>query len=141
VTAIRPGVAAVVTDDSGRVLLHLRELGGRWAPPSGAVEPGESVSQALARELHEETGLAARPARLVGVYSDPAVQTVTDSRPQPVQYVTSVFACHARPEDVRPGDEGAAWGWFPIGALPETLAPYAEAWIADAHTRQFAVVR
>src|SRR5687767_7178578 len=75
-TAIRPGVGFVVRDGAGRLLLHERRVGGGWAPPSGAMEPGETVIEALHRELAEETALTATVDRVVGVYSDPAYQIV-----------------------------------------------------------------
>src|SRR3954454_3773148 len=74
--AIRPGVAGVLRDAEGRLLLHQRRHGGGWAPPSGAMEPGEDVLAALHREIHEETGLRVAVERLVGVYSAPAYQIV-----------------------------------------------------------------
>jgi 8-oxo-dGTP diphosphatase len=53
--------AAVIRDDSGRVLLTRRpdhvHQGGLWEFPGGKLEPGESVGQALRRELHEELGI------------------------------------------------------------------------------------
>ncbi|HWO41684.1 MAG TPA: NUDIX domain-containing protein [Candidatus Eisenbacteria bacterium] len=39
--------------------------GGRWAPVSGEVEPGESQEAAVAREAMEEVGLTVRPVRKV----------------------------------------------------------------------------
>lgn len=54
---------------------------GRWALPGGFVEVGETVEQAVVRELREETGLPAEGLRLLGVYSrpgrDPRGPTVT----------------------------------------------------------------
>jgi 8-oxo-dGTP diphosphatase len=53
------GVGAVVVED-GRVLLIKRgrePAKGQWSIPGGAVEVGETIHDALVREVHEETGL------------------------------------------------------------------------------------
>jgi len=67
-----------------RVLLVRRgraPFRGRWAFPGGFVELGETVEEAVVRELHEETGLRPAKVRLMGVYSrpgrDPRGPTVT----------------------------------------------------------------
>lgn len=61
-------VAAVIRDDSGRLLLAQRpsgkHLAGLWEFPGGKREPAESAHQALVRELDEELGIdvaASRP--------------------------------------------------------------------------------
>lgn len=54
-------VGAVIPDAGGKVLLLHRTaddyLGGLWELPSGGVDDGESLLQALHREVEEETGL------------------------------------------------------------------------------------
>ncbi|MFW6690185.1 NUDIX hydrolase [Streptomyces sp. MAR4 CNX-425] len=54
-------VGAVLADSAGRVLLLHRAaddfLGGLWELPSGGVEPGETLLDALDREVTEETGM------------------------------------------------------------------------------------
>ena len=39
--------------------------------PGGHMEPGESATEACAREVWEETGLKVRIGRLIGVYTNP----------------------------------------------------------------------
>jgi 8-oxo-dGTP diphosphatase len=52
----------VLIDADGRFLLTSRPAGkvyaGHWEFPGGKIEAGESVAQALHRELHEELGIA-----------------------------------------------------------------------------------
>ena len=70
---IHVAVAAIVID--GQVLLakrpdHLHQ-GGLWEFPGGKLEPGETVCQALVRELKEELDIDITPARpLISIYHD-----------------------------------------------------------------------
>lgn len=54
--------AVVLADD--KVLL-LRQPDGRWDLPGGKVDPGELVTEGLAREVHEETGLTVGPLKML----------------------------------------------------------------------------
>lgn len=63
----RLAALAVVVRD-GRVLLVRRRNepdAGLWGYPGGHVEPGETVAEAAARELLEETGVEAAPGEVV----------------------------------------------------------------------------
>jgi 8-oxo-dGTP pyrophosphatase MutT (NUDIX family) len=58
---VRPltmGVRAMVLDGEGRICLIRHSYVAGWHMPGGAIEPGETAGEALARELWEETGLA-----------------------------------------------------------------------------------
>lgn len=55
--------AAVICRDNA-ILLHRRQTDDFWALPGGRVAPGEDAAQAVARELHEELGLAVQVGSL-----------------------------------------------------------------------------
>lgn len=61
-------MTGVVVED-GRILLLSQDTGtGRsWSLPGGKLEAGETLAQALVREMKEETGLDVEPGRLLYV--------------------------------------------------------------------------
>jgi len=64
------GVGAIVFDDAGRVLLVERGRPpgqGLWSIPGGRLEPRETLAQAVAREVREETGLVVEVGTLACV--------------------------------------------------------------------------
>ncbi|MCW4007143.1 MAG: NUDIX hydrolase [Candidatus Bathyarchaeota archaeon] len=63
------GVGAIIIKD-GKILLEKRKSApakGEWSVPGGLVELGESIEQAVIREVKEETGLDVASPRLVDV--------------------------------------------------------------------------
>jgi 8-oxo-dGTP diphosphatase len=85
------GIAAAARTRDGKWLLIRRADTGEWALPGGTLEWGETLRDALARELLEEAGVeGATPDRLVGVYSRP------DRDPR-FHGVTVVVTCEVSP--------------------------------------------
>ena len=66
------GVGAVIVYE-GKILLEKRKNApgkGKWSVPGGLVELGESIEQAVIREVKEETGLEVEEPRLIDVVDD-----------------------------------------------------------------------
>ena len=128
---LTPGVAAVIINDRGEVLLQRRSDDGRWGLPGGAMEPGEEPAETLVREVLEETALEVVPERIVGVYSGPDFRVRYDNGDE-AMIVSITFAC--RPGSGEPrvnDDESLEIRYFASDALPP-MEPRHHLRIADA---------
>ena len=72
---ILPAVAAAIFNDNGEILLQKRKDVNKWCIISGHVEFGETIEEAILREIEEETNTKAKIIRFIGVYSSPGSQT------------------------------------------------------------------
>src|SRR5438128_1303607 len=67
--AMTLGVRALVLDEAGRIFLVKHSYVVGWHLPGGGVEAGETLTQALARELREEGNIElTEPPQLYGFY-------------------------------------------------------------------------
>jgi len=64
-------VTAIVRNDKGELLLVHKVDNDLWALPGGGMDVGESISEAVVREVKEETGLDVEVTGIVGIYTDP----------------------------------------------------------------------
>ncbi len=89
---LAPSVTGIVYDDDGRILLVKHADTGVWVAPGGSIEPNETPTDAVVREMWEETGLLVEPVRVIGVYGGPKFE-VTYRNGDRVTYVMTVFEC------------------------------------------------
>jgi 8-oxo-dGTP pyrophosphatase MutT (NUDIX family) len=133
---VRASVSAVITDRRGRLLLQQRSDGGQWGLPGGSIEIGESVVEAVVREVLEETGLTVTPRRVVGIYSDPSLQIVRYPNGMVWHYVNVCFECAVRDGELTTCDETLALDWFGAGRLPAPMLENHVIRIRDARRRR-----
>lgn len=94
------GVRVLIESESARFLCIRRADTGLWGLPSGAVELGESVEQAIHREVMEETNLTLRSVSVFGISSSPSVESHTYPNGDRIQNVAILVHSHARPGNV-----------------------------------------
>ncbi|HEX2863772.1 MAG TPA: NUDIX domain-containing protein, partial [Deinococcales bacterium] len=129
---VAPATGVIARDGQGRILLQQRRDDGTWGLPGGWVGPGESVAQAAAREVLEETGFTVRLDGLQGVYSNPAAHTHTYPNGDRAQFVAVVFTGTITGEGGERDGEATDVGFFAPDALPSPLFPPDEDILADA---------
>lgn len=114
-------VSAVISRDNGDILLtRSAKWNNKWTLPGGHVEVGESLKDALRREILEETGLLVEPKEVAAVGE--LVGSADFHRPAHFVYID--FACEALSDDIKlDGSELSEYVWVEPGqALTYDLA-------------------
>ena len=110
--AMTLGVRALVIDEEGRIFLVKHSYVSGWHLPGGGVEAGETLSQALARELREEGNIEMMaPPQLHGLFFN----SRASRRDHVAVFVVRDFRQSAAPV---PDREIIQHGFFAVDALP-----------------------
>ena len=124
----RIAVSAVILEQGNVLLAHRRDIDW-WNLPGGGLELGETVDDALHREVFEETGLEVEIERLVGVYSKPQKQEVV-----------LTFHCHVTGGTARETEETRECRYFPPDNLPSNTLPKHRQRVEDALLNQASAI-
>lgn len=104
------GVGGVVIRDRTVLLVQRASepLAGQWSLPGGAVELGETLEEALVRELREETGVTVRVLELVEAFERIARDDANRTR---YHYVLLDYLCEPVEGAARAGSDVQAVAW------------------------------
>jgi len=131
------GVGAVVLDGS-RVLLIKRghaPLKGQWSLPGGGVETGETLEQAIAREVLEETGLTIEVGPILEVLD--RISRDADGRVEH-HFVLIDFVCRPTGGILSGASDADDAAWVELADLPRyEVAAVTVSVIQKAVTRGF----
>jgi len=114
-----PSVNVVMTDEDEKVLVIQRSDNGNWAIPGGAVDLGESLTQAAVRETREETGITCEITGIVGIYTDPRHVILYTSNGEARQEFSIVLTARAVGGASAPSDESSQVRWVTRDELAE----------------------
>ena len=113
-----PSVTAIVTNNDGHLLLVHKTDNDLWALPGGGMDVGESITDAVVREVKEETGLAVEVTGLVGVYTNPGhVMAYDDGEVR--QQFSLCFTTRLLGGEIRTSSETSEVKFVPPGRVDE----------------------
>lgn len=119
------GVRGLVVGADGKIFLVTHTYVPGWQLPGGGVEPGETLREALARELAEEGNIEIlEPPVFHGMFFNSRIS----QRDHVALFVVRSFRQAAAPV---PNWEIAAHGFFSLDALPEKTTPGTRARIVE----------
>jgi len=105
------GVGGVIIDNGRTVLIRrgTEPLLGEWSIPGGTIEIGETLEEAVHRELREETGLEVRVLELIElfdrIYLDQHSTAATDKKKPRFHYVIADYLCELTGGEPRAGSD------------------------------------
>ena len=112
------GVGSVVVAPDRRSIVLVRRghapLAGEWSLPGGAVELGETLEEAVMREMLEETGLQVEPVRMLKTFD--RIHRDSSGRVQ-YHYVLVDFLCHATGGTLLAGSDALQACWVKVDDL------------------------
>jgi ADP-ribose pyrophosphatase YjhB (NUDIX family) len=114
-----PSVNVVIENDAGEILLIRRSDNGNWALPGGAIDIGESMTEAAVRETREETGIDCQITGLVGIYTDPKHIILYTSNGEARQEFSILLKGRAVGGVLTTSNESTQVEWVPSASLTD----------------------
>jgi mutator protein MutT len=111
------GVGALIFRDDCILLVERGKepLKGYWSLPGGVVEAGETLEQAIRREVREETNLEIEIVQTLEIFE--RIMRDADGRPE-YHYVLIDYLCRSPSGDPKPADDAARVEWVRRDELP-----------------------
>lgn len=107
--------AVLIRDNAVLLVERAREPHkGYWSLPGGVVETGETLADAVRREVREETGLVVEPLAVVEIFE----RILRDGQGRAeYHYVLIDYVCAVVGGELAPADDVSQARWFPRGDL------------------------
>ena len=118
-----PSVAAVILNDKSELLLQEKN-DNTWSLPAGMIEPNETPTEAIIREVQEETGLMVEPTKILGVFGGSDFNYIYPNGNK-VGYTVILMLCSVKSESGEILDsETKSLKYFCKETMPKLELPY-----------------
>ena len=124
-------IGCIFSKDRQEILLVKRRDVPVWTLPGGGIEQGETLEQAIQREIHEETGYNVIIDRLVGQYF-PINKLTRETYLFEATIIGGTTMCNSETKEIR---------FFSVMKLPKYLPPPYDEWIIEAHQKKDTIIR
>lgn len=117
-----PTAGALILNSEGKAfLMRSHKWRDRYVVPGGHIELGETIEEALVREIREETGLEIHDIEFIGFQEF----IFDDAYWKKRHFIFFDYACRTDSTEVVLNDEGQAYAWVPLEeALTFPIEPY-----------------
>ena len=125
-----PTVDAIIQKSSSILFVKRKKdpYKNHLALPGGFVNQGETIEEAMEREIYEETSLKVHPIDILGVYSDP-------KRDPRGHMITVVFVVTILEGSARAGDDAKEIIWVPLEKLNDIQIAFDHKLIVNDYLR------
>ena len=107
--------ALVLSPDKKQILMARESVDGKWTLPGGWADIGDTPSEAVVKEVQEETGITAKPVALLAVFD----KRMHPHPPQPFYIYKLVILCEPVSGALKSGFDMTGAAYFDIDNLPE----------------------
>lgn len=122
---MRIAAMGIVVGQDGSVLMIQRDDIRTWAPPGGSLDKGELPTDAVVREVEEETGYKVLPVRLVSLRYVPL---------KPWGYLSFVFRCLLRGGEATLSTESRQVGFVSVNPIDVPMTRLHRQAVMQAHS-------
>lgn len=112
---VKVDVRGLVLNEFDEILMAKESIDGKWTIPGGWADVGDSPSEAVRREIKEETGLETEVVRLLAIYD----KRCHPHPPQPFYIYKIMFLCKMTGGDLKHGFDMEGAAFFSLDNLPE----------------------
>ncbi len=116
---VKVDVRGFVLNDKNQILMAKESIDEKWTIPGGWVDIGDTPTEAVIKEIREETGLDAEVVRLLAIYD----KRCHNHPPEPFYIYKLMFLCTITGGNLQHGFDMKGADFFSLNDLPQLSEP------------------